>query len=77
MLFRFVTKHTCDGGTHRQTGRHNYDPQDRASIASVRYVLPFVTMHTYVRRTDSHISIPILNTALILILLLKSHIKRA
>jgi len=30
MLFRFVTKHACDGRTDRQ----NYDPQDRASIAA-------------------------------------------
>jgi len=40
MLFRFVTKHACDGWTDgqtdRQTDRQNYDPQDRANIATLR-----------------------------------------
>ena len=30
MLYSFVTKHACDG----QTDGHNYDSQDRASIAA-------------------------------------------
>jgi len=30
MFYTFVTKHACNG----QTDRHNYDPQDRASIAA-------------------------------------------
>ena len=30
VFFRFVTKHACDG----ETGGHNYDPQDRVSIAA-------------------------------------------
>jgi len=35
-FFRLVTKHACDGRTDRQSGRQNYDSQDRASIAASR-----------------------------------------
>ena len=34
MFFRFVTKHTYNGWTDRQTDGANYDPQDNASIAA-------------------------------------------
>jgi len=34
MIFRFVTKHACDGRTERE--RQNYDPEDRARIAASR-----------------------------------------
>jgi len=34
MFCRFVKKHACDGQTDGQTDRQNYDPEDRASIAS-------------------------------------------
>ena len=36
MIFRFITKHACDGQMDRRTDRQNYDPQDRASIAASR-----------------------------------------
>ena len=40
MFFPFVTKHACDRQTDKQTDRrmdgHNYDPQDRSSIAVSR-----------------------------------------
>jgi len=33
-FFGLVTKHACDRRTDRQTDRHNYDSQDRDSIAA-------------------------------------------
>ena len=36
MFFRYVTKHACDRQMDKQTDGHNYDPQDRASIAASR-----------------------------------------
>jgi len=40
MFFRFFTNHACDRRTDGQrdgrTDAHNYDPQDRASIAASR-----------------------------------------
>ena len=44
MFYSFVTKHSCDGRTDRQTDRQtesrkdrqNYDRQDRASVAASR-----------------------------------------
>jgi len=35
-FFGLVTKHTCDRHTDGRTDRHNYDSQDRASIAASR-----------------------------------------
>jgi len=36
MLFRFVTKHACDGQTDGEADGQNYDHQDRASTPASR-----------------------------------------